>query len=252
MIISAFVLYLVSHVLRTLRYWLIYNDDKLSLRWAFVVFHVTASMGYWMPVLLSEVVRVLWLWWICRDGPRVLAAELLSRALDLLCLGLIVSLGSGQREAGFVGLVIGAFVVLFLLSAKQLVRPLKAAIIGRMHSETAVRALRGIDVFGRVSETIARGSLPILGVTVALTFGVWLLDAFAARFMLVEASQSLELGQMLHYWASNSFSNMVGGTSVLTSEQVMRLQNGLFFPQTVLSGVLVVIFGVWACVRRKR
>lgn len=251
-IVAAFLIYTLAHLGRSFKYWLIYGDSDLSFRWTFVIFQVTAVAGYWMPVVFSEILRLTMLYGLQRNLTRSVAAELLSRSLDLVWLGFLLSLSAGTSRYGLISLAVGGFLIFAFYSLNQLIRPLKVALLSRAHNGLNVSLLRVVDTFGRVGRDITKGSYSVLGLGLLLTVTIWILDAVALSFAL-PADHPLGGGvfQSLHTWAMFSVQALFGLNLSFSLEQWSLLKERVFVPQLILAALLLTIFTASWALRRK-
>ena len=244
----AFAIYMASHLLRSLRFWLVYNDVKLSLKQTFGIFYSTAVLGYWIPAFISESLRVLVFWKLRGEFFRSLLSVGLVRALDLICIGALILISTSQSQL-MVGILIGSlgFLILtFVLGYQRITLPVKNALIARFSGQWVIPVLRAVEGFRNACKTISLDTSRLLGFGFLLTVCIWMLDAWAFRVILAPTIGSVAFIEQVSEWLNLSLGGLLG--SAMGEQGNWNVLRQLFVPQTL--GLIFMMAGalLFSCV----
>ncbi len=214
--IAACGLYFFAHTLRSLRFWILSNDESLSFRITFAIIFLTAVMGYWLPAVVGEIFRLYLLWRVTGNLPRQIAVSILARSLDLVVLGISFlgyslwiapSATNASLGLGIAGLLAGALAISLVFALNRLVRLSKNALIARYHHRFFVSLVRALNALGRETFRLSRDGTSILTLGFVLSLVVWLCDAGAVTLALKNYPHSVP--EILGMWAHRSFQSIL-------------------------------------------
>jgi len=259
-IIFAFVLYFFAHVLRSFRFWVFLNDSRLSFRLTFMVVYTTAVMGYWIPVVLSEIFRIVILGKVLNRFSKAFMTEAITRTLDLLLLGAFsVLMEMALRETsirqsklfnlGLLSLFLAVVLIAFLSSLRVLFSPIKRLLINRRYGNIGVQIFRSMDTLEQASHQSFKEATPLLLLGLGLSCVIWVLDVLAVTLLLHQGTSLLDIRDSFETWISRSFASILSNAPGLV-ENANLINSQLLVPQSIACIALIGIFGI-TLIRKK-
>lgn len=185
---SAAAVYMLAHLLRALRFWLLLKRADLSLRENFVIFQVTNTIGGVVSALGAEVLRIAALvGWAGRASLiPVLSISLFCRLLDFVVASLPLVLNSLVRpedpildsHALLAFMLIGVFLGLMGFSHSA-VSFLKKVLVARGSTRLHLHLIRGLSEIEKSFYTFLEHRASTLMFNILLTVLIWGCDVLA-------------------------------------------------------------------------
>jgi len=177
--------YLLVHVLRAIRLFLLLYDGELRLREALLVHVHAAGVSALIPFKVGEIYRVIAIFLVTGHMAKALVAVWIERVFDALfvvvILGLVAWWAGPQALAGiawFFPVVAGFLFVsffLFLVLPENLIL-VKRHLILKHNNLPALHVLRWIDALHRLLREAASIWRSRFATIVWLSMGIWLLE----------------------------------------------------------------------------
>lgn len=255
----AFVAYLIAHGLRTLRFWLINGESSLSLRRVFLIFYTTAVLGFFVPLVLSELIRLALLIYYGRDGVRITFTYAISRLLDILFLGtaswfLMGASGSQAVSNLSIALIVVAlFGLLIVLTAPKTFIPIQEILLRRLNNEFGVRLMKIASSIAKYSQPSFASKTSPLGIAFLMTVAIWILDVLALQCLFPNEN----FGTLMTGWIAWGLRGIFGFGNFnlpISAEHLnfnQQIQSSLLYPQVAFA-VLLLLSVILACLHRTK
>lgn len=108
-------LYLISHIFRFIRFFMIYIEEKKTLKELINVYLSFTYVNYFMPFKLGEIFKVLEISYMLNSFEKGIIGVWIDRFFDTLILTIILILGIGFKQ--FIDSMLIIYLLIFLLTS---------------------------------------------------------------------------------------------------------------------------------------
>jgi len=245
-ILIAFFLYTLAHLVRAFKYWLLANNQTFSFRKIFILFQSTSVFGFFIPLWLTELIRLVILS-RSRFGYGNVVAYVLNRLIDMIVVvsylifsGYIIYGNAGLSKYSPFDYSALGFILFFLCSllliVPHMLKGLKRTLLVRWHTNIGVFLYKILIKFESDFETVfSQKPVQLIFVPLVLSSLAWIIDVSAVRFLIKDSGAS----HIAYHWLTHSIGKLsFFDTNRLIEPTIPNLELTIMYlnmPQLLLS-----------------
>lgn len=255
MIVAAALIYLLSHLLRSVRFYFLYGDNKQPFRETFLLFQSTASAGYFIPVWLTELLRLVGLAKVGYEKVKLVLTYFLVRTFDVLLLSIgsifvlrlsrdnLVTIETDQIL--WLLAMVSTSIVGFLVIIRLMGQSIYEFWFIKTKGPISIAGIRNYEIlFQFCVDLFDRGARRMVFAG-GLTIIIWMFDLIAVSIVVDHAA----LNNVTTSWITFAVQALVGSKGQFTTADFVILRENLFFPQVLVTLVLLIW---WSLAWRKK
>ena len=247
MIGVAFVVALFAHFLRSFKFWIIFNDSRLSLLATFLIFYVTSFAGFFIPVVIAELLRLTVLYFVNRNFFRCAVSLLLSRLYDVFVLSLILGLLWNNQEYPVITYCVAASLICFLIFMaisvfSDISVTIEQTLLSRWHNCFGLWMLERICRLSATTKSLFANRDRTMVMPIAITFLIWISELTSLGLVFNNYSFK-ELGSASIRWMFASvIENIPARLETVGSDLLLRYNQRLYLPHLILILVFIALY----------